>query len=132
MISTAGSKILLDTNIVIAILNQEPSVFERASGYEWYLSSVVLGELYFGAYKSNKVAENIQVIQTLIDGYEVLDCNETTADCYGRIKKALKEKGCPIPENDVWIAAIAMQYQLPLISRDRHMNEVEGIAVEIW
>jgi tRNA(fMet)-specific endonuclease VapC len=51
---------------------------------------------------------------------------------YGVIKNALRAKGRPIPENDIWIAAIAMQYHLTLVARDGHFQEVDGLVVGQW
>ena len=62
----------------------------------------------------------------------MLGCDETTAQEYGRIKTALKAKGRPIPDNDIWIAAIAKQYSLVLATRDQHFSEVEGLLTETW
>jgi tRNA(fMet)-specific endonuclease VapC len=55
-----------------------------------------------------------------------------TARSYGKIKNQLKVKGSPIPENDIWIAALADQYQLLLITRDKHFNNIEAISIETW
>jgi tRNA(fMet)-specific endonuclease VapC len=62
----------------------------------------------------------------------MIDCNVATALKYGDMKTALKAKGRPIPENDIWIAATALQHGLTLVSRDAHFNEVEEITVEEW
>lgn len=55
-----------------------------------------------------------------------------TARSYGKIKNQLKVKGSPIPENDIWIAALADQYQLLLITGDKHFNNIEAISIETW
>ncbi len=62
----------------------------------------------------------------------VLPCDTDTASFYGLIKKRLLEKGKPIPENDIWIAAVAYQHSLTVISRDDHFNEVEKLKFETW
>ncbi|GAA6622656.1 PIN domain-containing protein [Scytonema sp. NUACC26] len=59
-------------------------------------------------------------------------CDLVTATQYGQIRNLLRQKGRPIPDNDIWIAAVAIQYQLTLISRDAHFQEVEGLWVERW
>ena len=51
---------------------------------------------------------------------------------YGVIKQALREKGRPIPENDIWIAAIAQQYGLTLVTRDDHFTAIDGLTLEKW
>jgi tRNA(fMet)-specific endonuclease VapC len=51
---------------------------------------------------------------------------------YGRIAQQLRRKGRPIPQNDIWIAATALQYDLTLVTRDEHFKQVEGLALETW
>ncbi|MEP6794107.1 MAG: PIN domain-containing protein [Saprospiraceae bacterium] len=62
----------------------------------------------------------------------ILDCDNHTAKFYGQIKKGLKDNGFPIPENDIWIAAIAIQYSLTIATRDNHFNHVAGLSIEKW
>lgn len=58
--------------------------------------------------------------------------NEATCINYGLIKASLRKKGKPIPENDIWIAAIAMQHSLVVATRDKHFDEVDGLSTEEW
>ena len=51
---------------------------------------------------------------------------------YGRLKNDLWAKGRPLPENDIWIAAVASHHNLILATRDRHFREVEGLAIAMW
>jgi len=97
-----------------------------------YVSSITIGELYFGAYNSQQTAQNVTNIRNFIILNTLLGCDETTADYYGQIKRQLRVKGRPIPENDIWIAATALQYNLPLVSRDAHFQEVNGLLLEVW
>lgn len=128
----AGSNLLLDTNVMAAILNKEPGIEKRLMGTTIHLSCIALGELYFGAYKSTRVADNLQRIAQFVEGYSVLMCDQPTADRYGQIKVGLRQKGRPIPENDIWIAAMALQYDLTLVTRDAHFKEVDGLSLESW
>lgn len=124
---------LLDTNIVIALFAQDSAVVEYLDEVEEvFIPSIVLGELYFGARKSRRVEENLARIDEFAVSNVVLACDTETARYYGEIKNALREKGRPIPENDVWIAAIALQYDLTLISRDAHFGEIDHLKVESW
>ena len=97
-----------------------------------FLPSIVLGELYYGARKSLRIEENISRVDEFAAMSAVLGPNTATAKEYGDIKNALRNKGCPMPENDVWIAAITKRYGLTLVTRDEHFKEVEGIAIETW
>jgi tRNA(fMet)-specific endonuclease VapC len=130
--SVSGSY-LLDTNIVIAFFSGEPAVIDQfAQADEILLSSIVLGELAFGARKSSRASENLARIEDLSQQVVVLNCDSDTARQYGIIKHALRLKGRPIPDNDIWIAAIARQYQLTLITRDAHFTEVDDLLSETW
>ncbi|MBI5960904.1 MAG: type II toxin-antitoxin system VapC family toxin [Chloroflexi bacterium] len=128
----SGNRCLLDTNIVVAILNQEPSLANHLTGITVYLSAIVLGELYFGAHKSARITDNLARIETFVAQYPVLDCSKTTASHYGQIKQKLAVKGRPIPENDIWISALAVQYGLTLVTRDDHFKQVDGLLLETW
>ncbi len=128
-----NGRYLLDTNIVIAIFAQDASVaFQLVTATEVLIPSIVIGELFFGAYNSTRKAENVQRIIDFIEANTIIPCDSETAKFYGQIKNNLKIKGRPIPENDIWIAAIAQQYHLTLISRDGHLNEVDSIKLEVW
>ncbi len=128
-----NGRVLLDTNIVIALFAQEVVVQQRlAAADEVFISSIVLGELYYGAEKSSRVEANIARINTFAAGNAVLVCDTATAQFYGAIKNHLRAKGNPIPENDIWIAAIARQHQLTMVTRDGHFQAIDGLEVEQW
>lgn len=128
-----SGKYLLDTNIVVPLLNRDPKLLEYVEhADEIYISSIVLGELYFGAHRSTKINENINKIQVFKQRYNILLCGDETARVYGQIKQQLLKKGRPIPENDIWIAAASLQYQLPLVTRDEHFTVIDGLTLEKW
>jgi tRNA(fMet)-specific endonuclease VapC len=128
-----SGKYLLDTNIAIALFAQERAIHQQLAGaVETFIPSIVIGELYYGAYKSVRVASNIERIDEFTASNTILEVDTATAKEYGQIKSGLRAKGRPIPENDIWIAAIAKQYGLTLVTRDKHFEEVEGLAIEIW
>ena len=130
---TVNGNFLLDTNIVIALLANEKPVIEKLTMAEKvFLPCIVLGELYFGAYKSVHVDKNLVRLDEFVSGNSVLDCDAHTGKYYGRIKNGLRIKGRPIPENDIWIAAIAQQYRLTLVSRDTHFTEIDDLLLETW
>lgn len=125
-------RVLLDTNIIVALFSEEPVVSQRFAEREISVSSTVLGELYYGAHKSAHTARNLARIDEFAASVKVLDCDALTAQHYGQIKDRLRVKGRPIPENDIWIASVALQFGLPLATRDDHFNEVEGLTLEAW
>ena len=124
---------LLDTNIAVALLAGEEGVRAalNQSGLT-FLSSIVLGELFYGARKSARSASNLARVEELTAKFVVLNCDVSTARHYGKIRELLRAKGRPIPENDIWIAAHAQQYELTLVTRDAHFRAVEGIRIEVW
>jgi len=128
-----SGRILLDTNIVIALFGREAVIEQRlAEAEEVFVSSIVLGELYYGAQKSTRVETNVTRVNTFAASNAILGCDTTTAQYYGAIKNQLRAKGQPIPENDIWIAAIAKQHQLTLVTRDGHFRAVDGLTIEQW
>lgn len=62
----------------------------------------------------------------------MLGCDLETAYRYGEVKNKLRFKGKTLPENDMWIAAIALQYNLTLVTRDAHFREVENLQIVTW
>lgn len=128
-----SGSLLLDTNAVIAIFANDRAALDliRAND-ECLLPIIVLGELYYGAAHSGKSVENRKRIDRFSSSIVVLPCDGSTADQYGRIKNELKVAGTPIPENDIWIASIASQYDLTLMTNDRHFDNVRGLAWAAW
>lgn len=128
-----SGKYLLDTNIVIALFADDTSIKENlVKAEEIFLPSVVIGELYYGAHKSARAKENFARIDEFASSNIILGCDVDTARAYGEIKNGLRVKGRPLPENDIWIAAIAIQHNLMLVSRDGHFSEIENLKVIAW
>ena len=127
-----AGRVLLDTNVIIAFFSGEKAVSQRLVDAEVLVSSTVLGELYYGARKSAHVAANLERIEQFASSVQVLNCDAATAQMYGNIRDGLRSKGRPIPENDIWIAAVALQHGPPLATRDDHFKEVDGLRTENW
>ena len=128
-----SGRFILDTNIVIAIFNGESSIKEYLiKADEVFISSTVLGELFFGAFKSKRSKTNLKRISNFADSITILNCDKDTAQQYGIVKNKLLDKGKLIPENDIWIAAVAMQNDLILVTRDGHFDEIEELKCEKW
>ncbi|MBN1122782.1 MAG: type II toxin-antitoxin system VapC family toxin [Anaerolineae bacterium] len=124
---------LLDTNAVIALQRGDENLLGLlAQADEWYLSATVVGELYYGAYRSGRIEANLEVVDRLVDRVRVLPVDAVTARIFGDIHQSLRSKGRPIPENDLWIAATALQYKLALVTNDEHFNEVDGLDIKNW
>ena len=124
---------LLDTNIVIEFFRGNSSIKSRLQKESFLtIPYVVLGELYLGAYRSQNAAKHTQQIKRLLENCNVLIADAETAETYARIKAALLQKGKPIPENDIWIAATDLQYGMRLVTRDNHFTEIEKLQLEHW
>lgn len=124
---------ILDTNIVIAFFgNDENVVKEIADAGEIYLPVIAAGELFYGASNSGKPEKNCQKINEFLKEVNVLKRDHETGRFYGIVKMELKTKGRPIPENDIWIIALALQYQMPVVSRDKHFENIENLQLIRW
>jgi tRNA(fMet)-specific endonuclease VapC len=99
---------------------------------EPYVSVISIGELSIGALRSQSPSNEFQKITRMLTFTTVLECDVVTAEHYAQIKHKLWKKGQPIPENDIWIAATALQYGLPLVSNDVHFTKVSGLTLEQW
>jgi tRNA(fMet)-specific endonuclease VapC len=92
----AGNKVLLDTNIISALLKGDTSVANHIdNASEVYISSVVIGELFYGAEYSVKIEQNIANIKQLLATYNILNIDDETAMVYGKIKADLRKKERP-------------------------------------
>ena len=127
-----NGKALVDTNVVIALFAGDPEAVERIQRRTAvFLCAPVLGELRYGAQASARVESNLARLDQFSQALIVLPSDTGTAAAYGRVKFDLRKKGRPIPENDVWIASIARQHDLALLTRDAHFQEIEGLEVDL-
>ena len=125
--------LLLDTNAVIAFFKGEHSVLSlTAPVAQCFVPSIVIGELLYGALHSARVFENTERIQSFAEVVIILACDRQTAAEYARIKHRLRIAGTPIPENDIWIAALAVQYNLTILSKDSHVDLVTDVVRNEW
>lgn len=122
--------IALDTNIAIAFLNGEKKIIAKISEYtRIYLPVTVIGELLFGAKNSTRSKENLKRLLSLISACDELGVNSIVAEEYSNIRLALKKKGNPIPENDIWIAAICQVNDIELMTRDQHFRNIDQLKL---
>lgn len=128
-----SGRYLLDTNIIIGLFADEVAVKNRlAQADEIFVPSIAVGQLYYGARKSGRSKENLERIEEFAANNTVLGCDVQTARHYGEVKQQLRLKGRPLPENDIWIAALALQYDLTLVTRDAHFKEIENLQTVAW
>ena len=125
--------LLIDTNAAIARIAQDTDLVQLLEqAPEVFVSSITLGELYYGAEKSAKVESNLAQVDKLAAEGTVLTCDARTARWNGRIAQQLRAKGRPIPQNDMWIAALVLQHNLTLVTRDEHFKQVDCLLLETW
>ena len=124
-------KLLLDTNAYVDLMLGRPEVGDRIRRSERiYLSAVVAGELIFGFRNGRRYESNMRMLEEFLANpyVEFLPVTMTTADRFGRISGELRRKGKPIPTNDIWIAAHAMESGAELLSSDVHFGLISGLA----
>ena len=122
---------LLDANAYSLLVRGNRQVADIVrSAEEILLSAVVLGELMHGFRLGTHFDSNLADLRAFRSSPYVsfVPVGEVTAERYARIAAALRAKGRPIPTNDIWIAAHAMETGADLISADRHFAHVDGIA----
>jgi tRNA(fMet)-specific endonuclease VapC len=128
-----GNNILLDTNVIIELFKGNSIITESIESLQTVnIPFAVLGELLLGAYRSSNPEKHNKQVNSFLRKCNVLVADDITADNYALIKTSLLNKGNPIPENDIWIAAIAKQYYLTLITNDKHFSVIEELDFEMW
>lgn len=132
-----AKRYLLDTNICIYIAKHNPASvrehFAQHSANELVMSVITLGELHFGAEKSQAKEKALAVIQELANLMNVEELTESTAEHYGQIRAELQKSGQIIGNNDVWIAAHARSQDWVLVTNnEKAFLWVEGLRVENW
>lgn len=125
---------LLDTDAWIGYLKGRAAIVERVRREaNLAISTISLGELYWGARKSQRVEANLRRIEVLRSEVEVYEVNGMAAEVYGLIRADLERQGTPIGPNDLWIAAIARANDAVLVSHNvREFSRVVGLRLEDW
>lgn len=124
---------ILDTNALSAFFDGELAVVELLGQLsDLYLPVIVMGEYQFGLRASRlKKARESQLL-AFARACTVLPILESSVTFYAAIRDSLRRAGTPIPENDIWIAALALEYQLPVLTRDQHFLKVKQIKTQTW
>ncbi len=130
-----AKSILLDTSAVISHMIGHADVSQCIRFAErCFLPLTALGELCHGIYKSQRMGltKETAKIERILHLAEILYPGKQTADQYGRMINALEAQGQRIPTNDIWIAATAVQYNLPLLSTDNHFKRIESLKLILF
>lgn len=124
---------ILDTNAVSAVLGGDADLGDLlAETDRHHLPTIVVGEYRYGLQRSRRRDHLEDRLAILIADSVVLPIDLSTTIHYARVRAELSRQGLPIPENDVWIAALARQHGLPVVSRDRHFDRVAGVVRRDW
>ena len=124
---------ILDTNALSAFVDGDAGVGEalrhepRAA-----IPVIVLGEFRYGIAGSGSRREYEAWLSSHIPDFDILFVDDRTAIAYAGLRMALKRAGRPIPANDAWIAALALQHRLPVLTRDEHFDAVPNLDRRHW
>jgi tRNA(fMet)-specific endonuclease VapC len=129
-------KYLLDTNICVYWLKGNERVEQKILSVGMdnvALSFINISELYYGAYKSQRVEANLNLISQLTDQLNVVESNEAISEVFGQLKATLESAGTIIDDADLFIAACAKVYGLTLVTNNtKHFKRIKGLKLENW
>lgn len=122
--------VMLDTNAYTAfMLGQAEVVDVIAHADKLYLNSIVMGELLGGFAAGTREPKNRAELARFLESprVDMLPITAQTADSYALVYAGLRRKGQPIPTNDLWIAASALEHGAALLTRDAHFSQIDGL-----
>ena len=123
-------KVLIDTNAYSALGRGDPHVRAIVETVdEVIIPTIVLGELYAGFSLGSKKAKNIRELDDFLGkpGVTVIPPTKAVAERYGELIRVLREAGTPLPTNDIWIAATALETGSRILSMDGHFSIIPGV-----
>jgi len=130
--------VCMDTDFMIGLLRRDPSARAKFDGLiqdgaELCTTPVNAGELYQGAYVSNRVPETLLSVKGILDRIGLLDFGLDAAELYGKLSKDLASKGSNIGDFDLLIACIALAHNEVLLTKNRkHFERVQGLVIDSW
>ena len=120
---------IADTSAIIGVLRRDAVVEEKISGKNFAITFVTLAELSLGVLKAARPDAAWSRIQDVIGNCQMFHVSTVTPAIYARIYFDLERRGAMIPINDIWIAALAIEAQLPILARDEHFSRIAGLSV---
>jgi tRNA(fMet)-specific endonuclease VapC len=127
---------LLDTDILIYSLKGHEIVQQHLRSHlndSIQISSVTLMELYYGAYKSQKVESNLAKVRKIENSLEIKPVNQEQVEVFGLLKAKLEAEGTPLDDFDLILAATALSHNLILVTNnERHFKRIDGLRIENW
>lgn len=124
---------ILDTNALSAFADGEPAVGDILRRQaRAMIPVIVLGEFRYGIASSRHRSTYQSWLDSQLAHMDILPITEETTHSYAALRLALKRLGRPIPGNDAWIAALALQHRVPVLSRDGHFDSVPDLVRKDW
>ncbi|MGH7815387.1 MAG: type II toxin-antitoxin system VapC family toxin [Candidatus Binataceae bacterium] len=126
----------MDTDTVAYYLREVPAVVKRleeTSTGDRYLSLITVGEIYHGIYNSAQVQKNLLRYRRFFAQTKLLPFTPAVAQRFGEVKAGLQRRGEMIEDNDLWIAAHALEYGTALVTNNgRDFSRIPGLRIENW
>ena len=122
---------IIDTNVIIKLLNGDNTtadLFDSLS--DIHISVITAGELFYGAQKSSRMDENVMLFRSFLSEFPLVEIDEGASEVYGQIKANLVKRGVNIPENDIWIAAVAINRNFELVTYDEHFKNINDLRIK--
>lgn len=124
---------ILDSNALSAFFSGEEALVSKLRDVRrHHLPVVVIGEYRYGLLRSSRRRLFTELLEGLLREFVLLPVEVATTEHYAIIRQQLRDSGTPIPGNDVWIAALALQHGLSVVTRDVHFDSVEGLRRLSW
>jgi len=130
--------VILDTDILISFLRNNDEAVSKIEKllddhYILFTTSFNTAELYFGAFLSKNAQENLESVEKLIKKINVIPFELTQSKVYGEIRADLQKRGEMINELDIFIATIAIEKELPIITRNtKHFEKITKLVIDTW
>jgi predicted nucleic acid-binding protein len=123
---------ILDTNALSAFADGDEALLDRLGGAELQVPVIVLGEYRYGIRRSKYRSEYERWLGEALSVLTPLPVVDETTFHYAALCDGLRNAGTPIPTNDAWIAALALEYGMAVVSRDQHFDLVTGVTRVGW
>lgn len=127
---------LLDTDTIIFSLKGHEAIKKNLQQHfedPMKICVITLMELYFGAYKSEKVTGNLAKVRTIENSFEIISTGKESAEIFGMLKASLEKSGTPLDDFDLIIASCALSHNLVLVTNNiKHFDRVEGLRLTNW
>lgn len=125
---------ILDSDHCIAVLRGQLDLRSKVTANEVLaITTISIAELMHGAYRSQRIADNLAMLDVLLASLIILSFDESSARRFGALKATLQESGKPLHDLDLQIASIALEHELPLLTHNqKHFARIENLILDDW